>query len=255
MKIYMIANQKGGCGKTTTAVALASILQKKGFRSLLIDADQQGNSTDNYQAKFEGVATLYDIMLTPGEVKPIDAVQKTAAGDIIASDPLLREAEAKLSADPEGDFRLKDVVNDLDPYYDYVIIDTAPALNKVMRNCLVACHEVIIPVTADRFSMQGLSQLYETIEAIKKRMNPDLKIAGLLMVRHNDRTNLSKEAKETFGKHAAQMGTRLFSTFIRESTKAREAQAVRTQLMTYAPGSTTARDYWNFTEELLEGEG
>ncbi len=252
MKVYVVANQKGGCGKTTTATALASILTRMGKKTLLIDSDQQGNSTDYYKASFEGVATLYDLLLAPGSVKVEEAIQTTENGDIIASDPLLREAESKLNADAEGDYRMKDVVSELK--YDYVIVDTGPALNKLMRNALVSADEVIIPITTDRFSMQGLAQLYETIAAIKKRMNPNLKIAGLLLVRHNARTILSKEATETFKKHAKTMNTKVFDSFIRESTKAREAQAVREQLITYAPGSTTARDYWDFTKELIGEE-
>ena len=251
MEVIVIANQKGGIGKTTTAVAVASVLRSKGYKTLLIDADQQGNSTDTYRAQIEGVATLYDVILD--EHIPLnDAIQELENGDIVASDPLLREGDAKLSGDAEGEYRMLNAIEGLDGY-DYVIIDTAPAVNLVLRNCLIAADKVVIPVTADRYGLQGLAQLYETITAIKKRQNKNLKIAGLLLVKFNNRTILSKGIKESLEKRAASMDTKLFETTIRESTKAKEAQALRTTLINYAPTSTTAEDYNAFVDELIGG--
>lgn len=251
MKVIVVANQKGGIGKTTTAVAVASTLSSKGYRTLLIDADQQGNSTDTYRAQVEGVATLYDVLMDD-HIPLNEAVQHLENGDIVASDPLLREGDAKLSTDAEGEYRMINAIENLNGY-DYVIIDTAPAVNLILRNCLIAADEVIIPVTADRYGLQGLSQLSETIAAIKKRQNRNLKIAGLLLVKFNSRTNLSKEVKDSLTAIAEAMGTKLFETTIRESTKAKEAQALRTTLNKYAPNSTTAEDYKSFVDELIGG--
>ena len=251
MKVIVVANQKGGIGKTTTATAVASVLSSRGYSTLLIDADQQGNSTDTYRAEIEGVATLYDVLL--GDHIPLNAaVQHTECGDIVASDPLLREGDARLSSDAEGEYRMVNAIENLKGY-DYVIIDTAPAVNMILRNCLIAGNEVVIPVTADRYGLQGLAQLTSTINAIQKRQNKELKIAGLLLVKFNSRTNLSKEVKDSLTDIADSMNTKLFETTIRESTKAKEAQALRTTLVKYAPNSTTAEDYSAFVDELIGG--
>lgn len=251
-KVYVITNQKGGVGKTTSATALARILQAKGMKTLLIDADQQGNSSDTYRAEIEGHATLYDVLLEDDRIPLKDAIQKTEMGDIVASDPLLREGDIKLASDIEGVYRLSEAIEQLDGY-DYVVIDTAPALNHILYNCLIASDEVIIPVTADRYGLQGLAQLSEAVKKIKKRQNPKLKIAGLLLVKYNGRTLLSREVSQSLDKIAEDMGTKVFTAKIRESTKTREAQAMRKSLIDYAEKSTTAEDYKEFVEELLEG--
>lgn len=251
MKVYVVANQKGGIGKTTTATALAAILQSMGQRTLLIDADQQGNSTDTYQAEIEGHATLYDVLLEDERIPLKDAIQKTEIGDIVASDPLLREGDVKLSSDLDGVYRLSEAIEQLEGY-DYVVIDTAPALNHVLYNCLIASDEVIIPVTADRYGLQGLAQLSEAVRKIQKRQNPKLKISGLLLVKYNGRTLLSQEVSQSLDKIAEEMGTKVFASKIRESTKTREAQAMRKSLIEYAEKSTTAEDYKAFVKELLE---
>ena len=180
MKVYAIANQKGGIGKTTTATCIAAILQQKGYKVLLIDTDQQCNSTDTYRAKIESTATLYDVLLDENKIPLSEAIQQTESGDIIAADPLLREADKKLTVDVEGLYRMQDALVELnnENKYDYVIIDTAPALNSLLHNVLIAADEVIIPLTADRYALQGLSQLNDSINAIKRRQNPKLKVAG-----------------------------------------------------------------------------
>ncbi len=250
MKTYVIANQKGGIGKTTTATALASILLDKGYKTLLIDADVQGNSTDTYQAKIDGEATLYDVLLDEDRIEIAEAIQHTEYGDMVASDPLLRRADEILHQDLEGVYRLQDTLSKLKGY-DYVIIDTAPAVNSVLHNCLIAADEVIIPITADRYGIQGLAELNHTISTIQKRQNPKLKVAGLLLIKYNPRTLLGREVKDNLEEISGQMNTRLFSTTIRESVKCREAQAMRETLIRYAPKSTTAKDYMSFAEELL----
>lgn len=251
MKIYIVANQKGGIGKTTTATAIASILKEKGFKTLLIDADQQGNSTDTFRAKIEGVATLYDVLLETEKTPIIEAIQETEHGLIVASDPLLRKADEILNNDVEGLYILQEALEKLKDY-DYVIIDTAPAVNSILHNCLICADEIIIPVTADRYSLQGLDKLNDIIQAIKKRQNPKLKVSGLLLVKHHSRTNLSKEVTEVLFKIAEKMGTKLFKTTIRESVKVKESQAMRTTLLKHAPKSTTTIDYKEFIKELLE---
>ena len=156
---YVVANQKGGIGKTTTATTLAGILGKKA-KTLLIDADPQGNSTSTYQAKIEDSATLYDVMVDLDKLPIDEAIQHMPNGDIVASDPLLTKAEKMLDGDVEGLYRLKDAIDELDGY-DYIVIDTAPSLNVILYNCLIAADSVVIPVTADAYSLQGMKQLHD----------------------------------------------------------------------------------------------
>lgn len=254
MKVICIANQKGGIGKTTTATALASILEVKGMKTLLIDADPQGNSTDTYRAVSKDTATLYDVILDREDPLPImEAIQKTEIGDIIAADPELKSADIKFPNDGNEYFILQEALAELKGY-DYVVIDTAPADNKLLKNCLIAADKVVIPVTADRYAIQGLSDLNKTLVKIKKRNNPKLEIAGLLLVKYKSRQKLAQEVKESLQNIALQMKTKVFETTIRESTSAQKAQATRTTLIKFSSDCTTAEDYIAFTEELLKGE-
>ncbi len=249
-KVFVVANQKGGIGKTTTATNLAGILSKEA-NTLLIDADPQGNSTSTYQAKVEDIATLYDVMIDSDKLPIEDAIQHMPNGDIVASDPLLSKAEKILDGDVEGFYRLKDAIEELDGY-DYIVIDTAPSLNVILYNCLIAADKVIIPVTADAYAMQGIRQLYDTIMAVKRRQNPALTIAGLLLVKYSGRSNLDKTTRSDIEEQAAQMGTRLFDVAIRECVKTKEAQEKKVLLIDYAPKCNTMLDYLEFTNELLE---
>ncbi len=250
--IIAITNQKGGVGKTTTATAMAAALQLKGFRVLLVDTDPQGNATDTYRATVEGEATLYDLLF---EGEPAaDCVQHTEHGEIIAGDPLLKEAEKHLSG-VDGVYRLKEKLEPLVSVYDYILIDTPPTIGILLTNALTAADSVLIPITADRYGVQGLTQLNETIASIKKYTNRDLKVDGFLLVKHNGRTNLAKELHAALHNIAAQFDTTVYKTTIRESTKAKEAQTVRKSLFEYAPKSTTALDYQTFVnDEFLKGK-
>lgn len=248
---YVVANQKGGIGKTTTATTLAGILGKK-KKTLLIDADPQGNSTSTYQAKIEDAATLYDVMVDSDKLPIDEAIQHMPNGDIVASDPLLIKAEKMLDGDVEGLYRLKDAIDELDGY-DYIVIDTAPSLNVILYNCLIAADSVVIPVTADAYSLQGMKQLHDTIHAVQRRQNPALTIAGLLLVKFSGRSNLERTVLEELTDLAADMGTRLFETKIRECVKTKEAQEAHRLLVDYAPKCTTTQDYGAFVKELLKG--
>lgn len=245
---FVVANQKGGIGKTTTATTLAGILGKKS-KTLLIDADPQGNSSSTYEAVVEDQATLYDVMVDSDRLPLDEAVQHMPNGDIVASDPLLSKAEKMLDGDVEGLYRLKDAVEELDGY-DYIVIDTAPSLNVNLYNCLIAADQVVIPVTADAYAMQGLKQLYDTIKAVQRRQNPNLKIAGLLLVKFAGRSKLERDVQEKLEQLASDMGTKVFKTAIRECVKTKEAQTKKKLLVDYAPNCTTMQDYSAFVEEL-----
>ena len=249
--VICLANQKGGIGKTTTSTALASMLEERGYRTLLIDTDLQCNSTDTYKASYEGVPTLYDVLLEehPAEMK--DVIQRTEAGDIVPADPLLREADAKLSQRGFAGYTALKNAADKMTDYDFVIIDTAPSINFLLRNVLVASDYVVIPMTTDRYGIQGLYELNAAILDVKQ-LNPGIKVAGILLVKYNARTILGREVTKGLKDIADTIGTKIFSTSIRESTKAREAQAARKLLIQYDKTCTTAQDHEAFTDELLK---
>ncbi len=248
--VFVVANQKGGIGKSTTATNLAGILGKKA-KTLLIDADPQGNSTSTYEAVVEDVATLYDVIIDSDKLAISEAIQHTTNGDIVASDPLLVKAEKMLDGDLEGFYRLKDALEDLQGY-EYIVIDTAPSLNIILYNCLIAADKVIIPVTADSYAMQGIQQLYDTIMSVKRRQNRNLTIEGLLLVRYSGRSNLEREVKDNIQQIAKQMDTKLFNTVIRECVKTKEAQEAKKLLIDYAPKCNTCLDYIDFANELTK---
>ena len=247
---FVVANQKGGIGKTTTATTLASVLGKK-KRTLLIDADPQGNSTNTYEAVIEDQATLYDVMVDSDKLPLEEAIQHMPNGDIVASDPLLVKAEKLLDGDVEGLYRLKDAIEELDGY-DYIVIDTAPSMNVILYNCLIAADQVVIPVTADAYALQGLMQLHDTIKAVQRRQNPGLSVAGLLLIKFAGRSNLEKNVQEALNELAEKMETTVFETAIRECVKTKEAQSKKKMLIDYAPNCTTMQDYQAFTKELLK---
>ena len=249
MKIIAVANQKGGIGKTTTAMALAAGLQRKKKKVLLVDLDPQANATDIYRADIDGVGTAYDL-LVDGDT---DCVQQTEAGDIIAGDPNLKDA-SKLLDGVSAAYRLKKGLAEIAKNYDFVVIDTPPALSVLLTNALTAADTVVIPLTSDRFGLHGLVQLGETINDIKEFTNPGLKVAGLLLVKYRGKTTLAKAVDETLPEYAELLATKIFDAKIRESIDARKAQAVQRGLYDFAPYCTTARDYDKFIDELLKGE-
>ena len=245
-EVIAVANQKGGIGKTTTSLAIAAILQSRENRVLYIDADPQCNGTDTYRAEIDGVGTLYDLLV----VGDTDCIQHTPNGDIIAGDPLLKEA-TKLLEGVAAAYKLREGLKEIAPQYDYIILDTPPALSILLTNALTAADRVVIPLTPDRYGLQGLMQLYDTIKDIRQYTNAKLKVDGLLLVKYSDRTNLAKGIASSLPEYARLFGTRIYNTKIRESVKVREAQVKQMSLFEWAPFCTTAEDYIMLVEELL----
>lgn len=245
-EIIAIANQKGGIGKTTTALALADMLNMSGKKTLYVDLDPQCNGTHNYRAKVDGVGTLYDLLIN-GDT---DCIQTTDRGDIIAGDPLLKDA-GKMIDGASANFRLKKGLETIKSDYLYVILDTPPALSILLTNALTAADRVIIPLITDLFGLQGLTQLHDTIAEVIEFTNPKLTVDGLLLVKYNERTNLTKEISEYLPQYTKLMNTKIYETKIRESVKTQEAQTARESLFTWAPTSTTATDYRNLLQEVI----
>lgn len=249
-KVIAITNQKGGIGKTTTAVNLCAALNKQGYKTLLIDADGQCNSTDTCRAQVEGVSTLYDLLFEKGD--PIECIQKASFTDIIASDPLLIDADKRFPSDASKSFQLKESCQQVLPLYDYIIIDTPPNLGGMLINALTFADEVIVPVTCDRYGMQGIDELYKTISATKKYANPGLKVAGILFIKYHANTVLSREITDALPNIMNTLGTIVFNTKIRESEACKKSQSARMSVIEFDKYSTTARDYVALGDEYLK---
>ena len=247
MKTIAIINQKGGVGKSTTASQLASGLSLKGYRTLSVDLDAQGNLSYTAGAKTDGATALG--VLT-GEVKTEDAIQHTQSGDIIPANKALAGADAFI-ADTGKEYRLKEALESVSGSYDFCIIDTPPALGILTINALTACNSVIIPAQADIYSLQGIEQLAETMKPVKKYCNPALAIEGILLTRYSPRSVLSRDIADLAEQLAEKLGTKLFKATIREAIAVKEAQISQQSLFAYAPKAKVTEDYTAFVEEVL----
>lgn len=248
-KIIAIANQKGGVGKTTTATAMANGLRRRGFQTLLVDTDPQGNASDTYGAAKEK-PTIYSVFT--GETDAETAIQKTEQGDIIPGD--LRMSAADMQFTRQGrEYILRKALRPMQARYDFIVIDTPPALGIVTINALTAAGSVIIPMLADRYSLQGINQLSDTIATVREYSNPELQVGGILLTRYNGRTVLSRDIRETIEELASMWNTVVFRTTIRQSVSLQESQTRQQSIFSYAPHSTTGEDYTAFLEELTGG--
>lgn len=247
--ITAVSNQKGGVGKTSTAHALISGLTRRGYNTLAIDTDPQGNLTYAMGAD-ENEPGVYELL--KGKVTALDIVQHTPLGDIIPGNLLLAGADMEF-ADTGREYLLSEALDEAERYYEFIIIDSPPQLGILTINVLTAANDLIIPMGADIFSLQGLIQLYATINKVKKRCNPALEIAGLLITRYSGRSILSKELKETIRDRAGQIEANFFETVIREGVAVKEAQVQQTSVFSSSPRSNPAVDYEDFIEEYLKG--
>lgn len=248
-RVIAVANQKGGIGKTTTAVNIAFDLAEMGKKVLLIDTDGQCNSTDTCRAEIEGVATLFDLLFEKEKVG--GCIQHMEKLDVIASDGLMKNPETKFPDDATRLFTMRDACEDIREDYDFIIIDTPPSLGCMLSNALTFSDEVIIPVTCDRYGMVGINDLYMTINAIKKYTNRSLRVAGVLLNRYKERTTLCREISNELPEVLKMFETTVFDTRIRECEDCKKAPAVRMGIQEYNPKCRAAQDYWNLCEEII----
>ncbi|MFI3166546.1 MAG: ParA family protein [Bacillota bacterium] len=247
-KIITVANQKGGVGKTTTALAVSSFLNNLGKNVLLIDLDPQGNATLASGIVVGEEQGTYEILSEDFNI--YDAIVKKSGYDIMPASNELVSIDQLLSQRTGREYKLKKALQSIDGEYDFVIIDTPPQLSTLTVNALTACHNVIIPVQADIFSMQGSSQLVETIQGVREYTNPNIEISGILLTRYSARAILSQNVREMLDEFASAIGSKLFETTIRETVVVKESQIEQKMLSEYK--ATASVDYKNFVGELLE---
>ncbi len=246
-EIIAITNQKGGVGKSTTALAIGFALAKKGKKVLFIDMDAQGNLTYTLGATIDN-RNIMQVLMNEADIQ--DCIKELDEVELITSVPTLSGADGML-VETGKEYRLQEALENIKKLYDYVIIDTPPALSILTVNALTAADSILIPAQADAFSLQGIGQFYKTYETVKKYCNPKLKTKGILITRFNARSVLSKDMKKMLEKTAEQMGTCLFKTEIRECVATKEAQASRKNIFDYAKRSNVAKDYEMLTNEIF----
>ena len=234
------ASQKGGVAKATTNLAIGAKLVEDGARVLYIDLDPQMNLSTTLKAQTGGVLSSLDVLT--GEAGVAAAAQTIDGYDAVPASRLNGKA----------DYRLRKALEAVSDRYDFAILDTPPALDTLTVNALTAASWVVIPAQADAYSLDGVTDLAATIQAIREYTNPDLKIAGILLMRYNPRTPISKIIREDAEAMAAELDTKVFRAWIREATVIKESQAVKQSLFAYAPSAKVAYDYRFFIEELLE---
>ncbi len=249
--VITITNQKGGVGKTTTVAALVEGLAKNKKRVLCIDLDPQGSLGFSLGVNIENAITIYDVF--KGECDVLKAITKLELCDILPSNILLSSAELEFNR-AGREFMLKNIIEPLLEDYDYIIIDTPPALNVLTINAYVAANSLIVPMIPDILSLLGISQLKDTIDTVKKFYNPDLQLLGILLTKYNRRTKLTREVKDMAKQIAEQLNTVVIETYIRNSVSVAEAPAHGESIITYSPRSTAGEDYALLVKKLISGK-
>ena len=248
-KIISIANQKGGVGKTTTAINMSTILAKRGKKVLFIDADPQGNGTSGLGVNKEQKFSIYDVLIEDIEVE--NTLQKTQVKnlDLCPSNMNLAGAEVQLVSMEDREYRLKTKLNNIRDKYDFIIIDCPPSLGLITLNAFTASNSVLIPVQCEYYALEGLGQLLNTVELVKKHMNKDFKVEGALLTMYDARTNLSnqvvKEVKRYFE-------DKVYKNVIPRNVKLSEARSYGMPITLYDPRSKGAKSYEKFTREFLK---
>ncbi len=247
-KVISVANQKGGVGKTTTTVNLSSILAKKNKKVLLIDADPQGNATSGLGVEKENQFSTYDILVNDIEIK--DVIQDTMLKNlkVCPANMNLAGAEVELVSMMSREQRLKEKLDIIKDEFDYIFIDCPPSLGLITLNAFTASDSVLIPVQCEYFALEGLGQLLNTINLVKKHLNRDIQIEGALLTMYDIRTNLSNQVVKEVKKY---FNNKVYKTVIPRNVRLSEAPSYGMPIIEYDAKSKGAKSYAKFAKEFL----
>lgn len=248
-KTIALVNQKGGVGKTTTAVNLSTILAKKGKKVLLMDADPQGNATSGLGIDKDVNFSIYDVLVNDVEIENTLIQTKVKNLDVCPSNINLAGAEVELVSMMSREHRLKEKTNSQKDNYDYIIIDCPPSLGLITLNAFTASDSVLIPVQCEYYALEGLGQLINTINLVKKHLNKDLSIEGALLTMFDIRTNLSNQVVKEVNKY---FENKVYKTVIPRNVKLSEAPSYGMPISVYDPKSKGAKSYDKFVKEFIK---
>jgi chromosome partitioning protein len=248
--IIAIANQKGGVGKTTTAVNLAAAFALKNHRTLLIDLDPQANSTLTFFSPEEITGSIYDV-LSDQRLSVTQVVHPTKLANLclVPAKIALAKLEGNLVAQFDAPYRLKDALGSAKNDFDLIVIDTPPALGIITVNALVAAHYLLVPIQASYYSLEGTDDLLETLERIRARPNPELQLLGVIVTLYDKRTNL---ARDIYKQVRAVFGDKVFKTVIGKNVRLEESPAYKETIFSFAPDSSGAAEYAQLAREVIQ---
>ena len=247
--ILAIANQKGGVGKTTTSINLAAALAQKGYETLLVDLDPQGNASLSFLDPEHIQTSIYEVLVESPDALQ-EAVHKTNLKhlQVIPARINLAKFESKVLGDIDSHFRLKDRLKPLVKQFKYIIIDTPPTLGLLTVNSLVASSHLLVPIQSSYFALEGTDDLLETVEKIRARANPELEFLGVVITIHDKRTVLGRDIRH----HIQEVfGTKVFKTIISRSVRLEEGPAYKEPIFSFAPHSSGALEYYKLSEEVI----
>ena len=249
-KIIAVANQKGGVGKTTTAINLACALKNRGKRVLVVDYDPQGNCTSGMGVDKSTKPNVYDL-LADASLTP-EAVVKTPFGDLLPSNKAMAGAAVELVGVENREFRLKEALDTVKDSYDYIFIDSPPSLELLTLNALCAADGVLVPLQCEYFAMEGLSDLMTTVRMINKKLNPRLEIEGVVLTMFDSRTKLSEQVEKEIRGY---FGSRVYETRIPRNVRVSEAPSHGKPVIQYDRMSKGSRAYLRLASEFLKRQG